>query len=144
MTTLAIAIVILLLAVILLDSSVRMQRRGNGIRLGAITFTGLAVIGLTACAQPTAPAPPSPIVTSTNPVPAPATIIVPPPETVYVVPPKTVTAPPKATQTSCQWLRANGYSYAQMATLWAQDRFPMNWDADRDGYPCEQSYGNQN
>lgn len=70
--------------------------------------------------------------------------------TVYVAPPVTVTAPepapvsPKPTQTPCQWLEANGYSYTFAVESWVDEGLPMNWDADRDGYPCEQSYGNQN
>lgn len=49
----------------------------------------------------------------------------------------------KAAQTSCQWLYANGYSYTAVLSIWAQENFPANWDADLDGYPCEQTYGNK-
>lgn len=119
----------------------------TALAVAALTFTGVAALGLTACAQRVAaPAVPVAITTTTVAAPAPATVIIPPPATVYVVPPETVTAPaaPKAAQTSCQWLRANGYSYTLMRSVWMQEGFPINWDADRDGYPCEQSYGNQN
>jgi hypothetical protein len=113
----------------------------------AATFTGMAVLGLAACAQPaTGHASAAP--TTTTAVVAPPPTAVAPPVTVYVAPPVTVTAPvpvaPKPAQTSCQWLAANGYSYAFAVELWVDEGVPANWDADRDGYPCEQSYGNQN
>lgn len=113
----------------------------------AATFTGMAVLGLAACAHPV---PGSAVVATTSVAgtPPPTTEAAPPPVTVYVAPPVTVTepvpAPPKPAQTSCQWLKANGYSYAYAVELWVDAGLPANWDADRDGYPCEQSYGNQN
>lgn len=46
-------------------------------------------------------------------------------------------------QTDCQWLHANGYSYAQAYAAWAQNGYPSNWSATNDGYPCQRSYGMQ-
>lgn len=46
-------------------------------------------------------------------------------------------------QTDCQWLHANGYSYAQAFAAWAQNGYPANWSATNDGYPCQRSYGMQ-
>jgi hypothetical protein len=112
-----------------------------------ITLAGLTILGLSACAQPaTVPGTPAAPATSAPAAPSPVTIVVPPPSTVYQAPPQTVTvpAPPKATLTSCQSFYANGYSYAAVLSLWAQQNFPANWDADHDGYPCEQTYGNKN
>ncbi|MGB3444161.1 MAG: hypothetical protein WBA97_35940 [Actinophytocola sp.] len=116
----------------------------------AATFTGMAVLGLAACAQPASvPGSAVPVTTSEAGIPPPTTTV-PPPVTVFVTPPVTVTVPepapvrPKLAQTPCQWLKANGYSYEFALLSWADEGFPATWDADRDGYPCEQSYGNQN
>jgi hypothetical protein len=119
------------------------------ILVATITLTGVTILGLSACAQPAAvPGSPAAPVTSAPVASSPVTVVAPPPppSTVYLVPPQTVTVPatPKATQTSCQWLYANGYSYTAVLSIWAQQNFPANWDADHDGYPCEQTYGNQN
>jgi hypothetical protein len=117
------------------------------ILVATITLTGATILGLSACAQPAAvPGSPAAPVTSAPVAPTPVTVIVPPPSTVYMVPPQTVPVPaaPKAAQTSCQWLYANGYSFAAVLSIWAQENFPANWDADHDGYPCEQTYGNKN
>jgi hypothetical protein len=118
--------------------------------VAAITLTGVTLLGLSGCAQPAAvPGSPAPAATPAPVAPSPATVVAPPPpSTVYMVPPppQTVTVPaaPKAAQTSCQWLYANGYSYTAVLSIWAQENFPANWDADHDGYPCEQTYGNKN
>ena len=115
--------------------------------VAAVTLTGVTLLGLSACAQPAAvPGSPVPAATPAPVAPSPATVVAPPP-TVYVAPPpQTVTVPaaPKMAQTSCQWLYANGYSYTAVLSIWAQENFPANWDADHDGYPCEQTYGNKN
>jgi len=105
------------------------------------TISGLAVVGLTACAHPTAgtAVPVTTITTSPS-----VTVSAPPPVTVYVGPPATVTVPPATTQTPCQWMQANGYSYELAYAAWVQEGYPVNWDADHDGYPCEQSYGDRN
>lgn len=115
----------------------------------AATFAGMAVLGLTACAQPgLSPGIAVPATTSVAGTDPPATRAAPP--TVYVAPPVTVTVPepapvaPKPAQTPCQWLKANGYSYTFAVESWVDEGLPVNWDADHDGYPCEQSYGNQN
>ena len=115
----------------------------------AATFTGMAVLGLAACAQPaTVPGSANAETTSEVSVSPPTTEVAPPPVTVYVAPPVTVTepapVPPKPVLTPCQSLAANGYSYAFAVESWVAEGLPANWDADRDGYPCEQSYGNQN
>lgn len=72
----------------------------------------------------------------------PSVVVIQPPATV-VQPPVTVTQPPK-TLTSCQRLYADGYSFAYAYDAWARMGYPQNWDADHDGLPCEQSYGEQN
>jgi len=107
------------------------------------TVIGLLALGLTACARPTAgsavPVPTATVTASPS-----VTVVAAPPATVYAAPPATVTVPAVPAQTPCQWLRANNYSYEQAYAAWTQEGFPINWDADRDGFPCEQSYGDQN
>ncbi len=46
--------------------------------------------------------------------------------------------------TSCQRLFAEGFSYTYAFSAWVNAGRPLSWDADRDEYPCEQSYGNRN
>lgn len=98
--------------------------------------------GLAACAQPVSgtgtPAPTTQPSSS-----APPTVIV--ESTVVVAPPETVTVQqaPKPL-TPCQQLYADGYSYDAAYVAWADAGYPPNWDADWDGFPCEQSYGDQN
>jgi len=116
----------------------------NGVfaRAAAATVAGVALLGLTACARPTAgTAVPAATTTETPP---PTTVVTPPPATVYVVP-ETVTVPktPAKPLTPCQRLHADGYSYAVAYTEWELAGYPANWDADHDGFPCEQSYGEQ-
>jgi hypothetical protein len=116
------------------------------LRVGAAILGGVAVLGLAGCAQPvtgtgTPAAAQKPATTSQ----ATSTVVV-TPSTVTVTPPPTVTvqkAPPKP-RTPCQQLYAQGYSYAAAYTEWANAGYPVNWDADKDGLPCEQSYGEQN
>ncbi|UJW32072.1 hypothetical protein L3Q67_44230 [Saccharothrix sp. AJ9571] len=78
-----------------------------------------------------------------------------PTQTLVVQPPVTVTAPPPAVQappqpqpprnqTACQWMHTNGYSYTAAYNAWQDAGYPLNWDADRDGWPCEQSFGDRN
>ena len=112
------------------------------VRVVAATVGGMAVLGLAACAQPVsgtgAPAP-KPTTSSA----APTTVVV--ESTVVVAPPETVTVQPAPQpKTPCQRMYADGYTYEAAYTAWADAGFPINWDADKDGYPCEQSYGNQN
>jgi hypothetical protein len=116
-------------------------------RAVAAAFAGLAFLGLTACSQPTPGAgTPASIATSTVDAQPSVTVVVPPPETVYVAPPETVTVPGAPTKqlTPCRQIYADGYSYELAYAAWRQAGFPPNWDADHDGYPCEQSYGEQN
>jgi hypothetical protein len=115
------------------------------IRVGAAILGGVAVLGLAGCAQPvtgtgTPAATQLPVTTTAQT----STVVVVP--TVTVTPPATVTvekAPPKP-QTPCQHLYAAGYSYDAAYAAWADAGYPLNWDADKDGLPCEQSYGEQN
>ncbi|HEV7651734.1 MAG TPA: hypothetical protein VGP26_26570 [Actinophytocola sp.] len=117
------------------------------IRVAAAILGGVAVLGLAGCARPvtgtgTPAATPKSAVTSQ----APPSVA---PSTVYVTPPATVTvrqAPPKPRQalTPCQRMYAAGYSFDAAFSAWAEAGFPPNWDADNDGFPCEQSYGEQN
>ncbi|AUI64290.1 hypothetical protein B1H26_41930 [Amycolatopsis sp. BJA-103] len=78
--------------------------------------------------------------------PSTTTAVAPPATSVVVVePPVTVTRVPVAPSlTSCQRLLADGFSYAYAFDAWVNAGRPLSWDADRDGYPCEQSYGNRN
>jgi hypothetical protein len=101
----------------------------------------VVLLFVSACARPVTGVP-----TATGPttVQPPATVVV-PPATVYVAPPATVTVPPVTpTLTPCQRLHADGHTYAVAYTAWEQAGYPANWDADHDGLPCEQSYGEQN
>lgn len=114
------------------------------VRIAAAILGGVAVLGLAGCARPvtgapvTAPEPPTSQQTST-------VVVVP---TVTVTPPATVTvekpAPKPQPTTPCQDMYAAGYSYDAAYSAWANLGYPVNWDADKDGYPCEQSYGEQN
>ncbi|MBB5857381.1 hypothetical protein ACFQ05_31235 [Amycolatopsis umgeniensis] len=76
--------------------------------------------------------------------PSTTTAVVAPPATSVVVvePPVTITRAPSLT--SCQRLAADRFSYAYAFDAWVNAGRPLSWDADRDGYPCEQSYGNRN
>lgn len=110
--------------------------------------TGLAALAAGGCAE-RIQAPPAPLTsTSTVVVPSPAPVVVQPPSTVYVEPPRTETvvvpAPRSNPQTPCQLMYAKGYSYAAAVSEWLRSGSPINWDADKDGYPCEQSYGERN
>ncbi len=111
-------------------------------------LTGLMLLGLTGCAQPTSgtPAPaatPAATAPSTVAAQPSVSVVTPPPTTVYQAPPATVTVPAQPL-TPCQQLHADGYSYDIALAAWSEAGFPANWDADRDGWPCEQSYGDQN
>jgi hypothetical protein len=122
-------------------------------RFVAAIFAALAIVGVAACAQPTAGTP-TPAGAS---LPVQTETAVPPPtSTVTARPPVTVTVPPQPTVyvpspdpagsglTPCQSMAANGYSYDEAYSAWADAGYPDNWDADHDGLPCEQSYGEQN
>jgi hypothetical protein len=112
------------------------------VRVVAAIFTGVAAFGLAACAQPvTGTSTPA---ATTKPVPTTvveSTIVVAPPETVTV---QQAPRPQPQPLTPCQQLYADGYSYDAAYVAWADAGFPANWDADYDGFPCEQSYGDQN
>jgi len=112
------------------------------VRVVAAAFAGLVALGLSACGKPAAGSP-TPASTTTSRAPPSSVTVVAPPETVYVAPPETVTVPTKPL-TPCQRMLAEGYSYDMAYIAWGQAGYPPNWDADHDGYPCEQSFGNQN
>jgi hypothetical protein len=116
------------------------------VRAGAAILAGVAVLGLAGCARPVTGAPvdsPEPRTTTSQQT---STVVVAP--TVTVTPPATVTvvqpAPKPQPKTPCQQLYAAGYSYEAAYAAWADAGYPVNWDADKDGYPCEQSYGELN
>lgn len=115
-------------------------------RVVSATVVCLACLGLAACAQPTAgTATPASTSTSTASAVPSTTVVNPPPATVYAAPPATVTVPvPAKPLTPCQRMHADGYSYAMAFSEWERAGYPPNWDADHDGYPCEQSYGEMN
>lgn len=46
-----------------------------------------------------------------------------------------------AVRTPCQQMFAAGVPFAQAYYTWSVNGAPSNWDADRDGIPCENSYG---
>ena len=112
-------------------------------RAVAAAVAGVALLGLAGCAQPvsgTSAAAAAPKTTASTPT---STVVV-TPSTVYVPPPRTVTVTnaPKP-RTPCQKLYADGYSYDVAYAALVQAGYPVNWDADHDGLPCEQSYGEQ-
>lgn len=124
----------------------------NQILVGTIACAGLVLLGGCATDAPrhAAAAATTPVPTTTSsvaPLP-PVTITVPAPLTVTVpAPPRPAPQQPQVVprgQTPCQWLGANGYSYETAYLTWVDYGYPLNWDADKDGYPCEQTYGNQN
>ncbi|UUV33168.1 hypothetical protein NQK81_06855 [Amycolatopsis roodepoortensis] len=108
----------------------------------ALLMTASAVAVLGACGTTTAGTPVT-VVREIVP-PSTTTAVVAPPATSVVVvePPVTVTRAPS--RTSCQRLLAEGFSYTYAFEAWVNAGRPLSWDADRDGYPCEQSYGNRN
>lgn len=112
------------------------------VRFVAATVVGAAVVlGLAACAQPVTGTASAANVAASSP--APTTVA---PSTVYTTPPETVTvrpAPPNRL-TPCQRMHADGYSFDAAYAEWALAGYPLNWDADKDGLPCEQSYGERN
>jgi hypothetical protein len=112
-------------------------------RAVAAVVAGVALLGLAGCAQPVAGAS-SPAAAPKTTANTPTSTVVVQPSTVYVSPPQTVTVTnaPKP-RTPCQKLYADGYSYDVAFAAWEQAGYPANWDADHDGLPCEQSYGEQ-
>jgi hypothetical protein len=102
-----------------------------------------ALLGLAACAQPVSgTGGPASTAEPTASSPAPATVVV--PSTVYVTPPAPVTVQPTTPLTPCQRMYADGYTYDAAYAAWERAGYPVNWDADKDGLPCEQTYGEQN
>lgn len=101
-------------------------------------------LGLVACAQPVSgTSTPAAATKSTRSSSAPTTVVT--ESTVVVAPPETVTVQPAPNpRTPCQQLFSDGYSYDAAYDAWVVAGFPLNWDADDDGFPCEQSYGDQN
>jgi hypothetical protein len=113
----------------------------------ALMLAGAGLVGCGAAVPGTAvPSPAAPASQATVTAPAPVTVTAPAPSVVVVQPQATVTRPPPAApaSTPCQRLLAGGYSYSYAYNEWAKAGYPLSWDADRDGYPCEQSYGDKN
>jgi hypothetical protein len=52
-------------------------------------------------------------------------------------------APSKPNLTPCQSLKASGVPFSTAYFSWTEHGAPASWDADKDGIPCEQSYGEQ-
>lgn len=71
---------------------------------------------------------------------APPAVVIQPPVTIVQQPATTVRAPEKAL-TPCQRMGADGYSYGYAYSAWVRAGYPVSWDADHDGIPCEQTYG---
>jgi hypothetical protein len=121
------------------------MKNAMGKRITA-AVAGVLLFGLAACAQPVSgtgtPAPTNAGAQPSTSAPPTSTITVTP----TVTPSATVTvSPPPAKQTtSCQRMHAEGFSYAEAYAEWQHAGRPPAWDADHDGYPCEQTYGNQN
>ncbi|WP_181771556.1 hypothetical protein [Amycolatopsis pittospori] len=110
---------------------------------GAAVF--VAVLG--GCGTTTAGTPITVVREVVPPPPSTTTAVVaPPPTSIVVVEPRvTVTRAPVAPSlTPCQRLFSEGYSFDYAFSAWINAGRPLSWDADRDGYPCEQSYGNRN
>ncbi|KZB79367.1 hypothetical protein [Amycolatopsis regifaucium] len=103
--------------------------------------------GLGGCGTPTVGTPVTVVRELAPPSTTTAVVVAPPPPTSVVVvePPMTVTRTPAVQRlTSCQRLLSEGYSFEYAFNAWVAAGRPLSWDADRDGYPCEQSYGNRN
>lgn len=143
-----------------------MTMKATRIVLGVVCVITLAACSVQGTATPA-------VLSTTTTVPATTTTATPTPQTVYVQPPVThtvyvqppsnntsaqsqwyaqpswinsqplITITPATGQTACQWLFANGYSYAQAFAAWAQNGYPANWSATNDGYPCQRTYGMQ-
>ncbi|WP_410598176.1 hypothetical protein [Amycolatopsis sp. lyj-90] len=114
--------------------------------VAALLVSAGAAAVLGGCGAAGAGSPPVTVVREIVP-PSTTTAVVAPPATSVVVvePPVTVTRVPVAPSlTSCQRLLAEGFSYTYAFNAWVNAGRPLSWDADRDGYPCEQSYGNRN
>ncbi|WP_233599143.1 hypothetical protein [Amycolatopsis sp. WAC 01375] len=106
-----------------------------------------SVVGLGGCGTPTAGTPITVVREIAPPSTTTAVVVAPPPpaSVVVVEPPTTVTRAPAVQRlTSCRRLLAEGYSFEYAFSAWVNAGRPLSWDADRDGYPCEQSYGNRN
>ena len=116
----------------------------SAVRIGAMILGGAAVLGLAGCAQPVAGSGAPASAAPTTAAQQTSTVVVVP--TVTVTPPATVTVeqPAPKAMTPCQRMYAAGYSYDAAYVAWADAGYPLNWDADKDGFPCEQSYGEQN
>jgi hypothetical protein len=112
----------------------------------ALMLAGAGLVGCGVTVPGTAvPAPVAPASKAGTQQTAPAPVTVTAPPVVVVQPQATVTRPTAVPAlTPCQRLFADGYSYSYAYDEWAKAGYPLSWDADRDGYPCEQSYGNQN
>lgn len=126
-----------------------MKRMGWAVPALVLAAAGLAGCGVavpgTAVPAPVAPASKAGVPTTVT-APAPVTVTAPVPPVVVVQPQTTVIrpAPSVPASTPCQRLLADGYSYSYAYNEWAKAGYPLSWDADRDGYPCEQSYGDRN
>ncbi|WP_370947647.1 hypothetical protein AB5J62_08840 [Amycolatopsis sp. cg5] len=71
----------------------------------------------------------------------PAAVVIQPPVTVVQQPPVTTVRAPEKALTPCQRMGAEGYSYSYAYSAWVRAGYPVSWDADHDGIPCEQTYG---
>jgi hypothetical protein len=81
---------------------------------------------------------------SVVPVVAPTSTVTAPPSVVVVQPPPVTVPAPSKSLTQCQQFAADGYSFSYAYDAWVRAGYPVGWDADRDGIPCEQSYGERN
>lgn len=73
---------------------------------------------------------------------APPAVVIQPPVTVVQQQQQTTTVrAPEKTLTPCQRMGAEGYSYSYAYNAWVRAGYPVSWDADHDGIPCEQTYG---
>jgi hypothetical protein len=56
--------------------------------------------------------------------------------------PQAAQAPaPASNLTPCQQMGRDGIAYDHAFQVWLQNGAPASWDADGDGLPCEQTYG---
>jgi hypothetical protein len=141
-----------------------MTMRATQIALGVTCAITLAACSVHGTAIPAAlSTETATTVPATTTTPPPTTVQPPVTHTVYVQPPSNntpaqsqwyaqpswidsqppIAITPTVGQTACQWLYANGYSYAQAFAAWAQNGYPANWSATNDGYPCQRTYGMQ-
>ncbi|GAA2349776.1 hypothetical protein GCM10009854_29380 [Saccharopolyspora halophila] len=89
----------------------------------------------------TVTAPPEPPAPS---APPPAAAPQPPPAAPQAPPAAAPRAAPSPATHDCQVLQGRGMTYSEVLGYWSSLGLPQDMDDDRDGWPCETIYGDQN